>query len=129
MGWWEIITDRGRSVASIVVRFDGRELRVSAYGLAPGERPAVLIDHLKSHAYFFDDCGRCERLLSEHGYEGVNGGRSKTGRHIRGHDRTGKAFFGAGNFSPLGPFREHDPPHLWSRTGRVEDRKAGNAVP
>ncbi len=69
MGWWELLTDRGRALSSIVVRFDNGELRVSAYCLSPGEQPAVLLDHLKNRAYCITDDDLCRRILAAHGYE------------------------------------------------------------
>lgn len=53
----------------IVVRFTGRELQVSVYGLEKGETPVVLIDHMLKGVHLFDSFYLCQRLLAAHGYE------------------------------------------------------------
>jgi hypothetical protein len=71
VSWWEVLTDQGRSVSAVIVRWDWEELHVQVYCLKPGEVPLVLIDHLKNQAHFLGDPDQCHLALAAHGYEGV----------------------------------------------------------
>lgn len=69
MSWWEVITDRGRSIRTVEVRFERGELRVAVWGLGPGEKTMALIDHMKKQAHVFDVLSTCRQLAAEHNYE------------------------------------------------------------
>jgi hypothetical protein len=72
MSWFEVITDRGRALNMVVVRFERGELHVSVYGLQDGEGTAVLIDHLRNAAYLVADPDTCARVLLQNHYELVS---------------------------------------------------------
>jgi hypothetical protein len=66
---WEIITDRGRWLRGVQVRFEGGVLHVAWVRLEPGERIAILLDRQTDQVRLYAPLDECQELALRHGYE------------------------------------------------------------
>lgn len=69
MPFCEAITNKGRLVQGVEVRQEDGCMRVPWINCREGEKLAVLIDRMHSHAWLLASPEDCKALAAAHGYE------------------------------------------------------------